>query len=357
MSDLQISLLIFGVFVIAGVYGFNLWQERKYRRRTEQAFAREQKDVLLQPESARAEERAEHRVEPSLQAGATLPSPPVNSSLPSSLAIDAAIDYMVEINLPSPADGADLHAELERLVASWHKPLLAVGYDPESAGWRPAGEMGGASYRQLRFAVQMSNRAGCIDQNQLAAFRDTAARWSEQKQGSLIAGEIEEARARALELDRFCVDVDIAFGVNVIAAGGNAFSGARIRALAEASGLELGADGAFHARGDRGDTRFTLINHEAALFVADQLDSVLTGGVTFLLDVPRVDGAPRVFDTMIELARKFSTALNGVLVDDNRVALSDDAIAGIRQQLAGIVARLEAGQIAAGGSRALRLFS
>ena len=33
MSDLQISLLAIGACVVAGVYAFNLWQERQFRRR------------------------------------------------------------------------------------------------------------------------------------------------------------------------------------------------------------------------------------------------------------------------------------------------------------------------------------
>ena len=48
---------------------------------------------------------------------------------------------------------------------------------------------------------------------------------------------------------------------------------------------------------------------------------------------------------------------DGVLVDDNRRPLTDEAIGKIRHQLTGILAKMDAGQIAAGGARALRLFS
>ena len=60
---------------------------------------------------------------------------------------------------------------------------------------------------------------------------------------------------------------------------------------------------------------------------------------------------------MLETARNFAAALDGMLVDDNRSALSDGAIEKIRRQLEGILAKMDAGQIAAGGARALRLFS
>ena len=60
---------------------------------------------------------------------------------------------------------------------------------------------------------------------------------------------------------------------------------------------------------------------------------------------------------MLELARNFAAALGGVLVDDNRAALSDGAIDKIHRQLESILAKMDAGQISAGGVRALRLFS
>ena len=60
---------------------------------------------------------------------------------------------------------------------------------------------------------------------------------------------------------------------------------------------------------------------------------------------------------MLETAGNFTAALDGMLVDDNRSALSDGAIEKIRRQLEGVLAKMEAGQIAAGSARALRLFS
>ena len=87
------------------------------------------------------------------------------------------------------------------------------------------------------------------------------------------------------------------------------------------------------------------------------METLATGGVTFLLDVPRVDDPLRAFDAMLETARNFAAELGGMLVDDNRSALSDGAIEIIRRRLEGMLAKMEAGQIAAGGARALRLFS
>jgi FtsZ-interacting cell division protein ZipA len=350
MSDLQIGLVVVGVFVVAGVYLFNWRQERIFRRNAEQAFAHEHEDVLLQ--SSPSDSTPQARVEPKMhavpKATETMPSPAEGDA-------DPLIDYVVEVALREPNDGASVRQELLALTAEWRKPLLVWGYDPASAEWHLAGA--GKPFEALRFALQMSNRAGCVDRSQLVAFRDAVLHWAGLMKGEAKCSDVAEAHAKALELDRFCAEVDIAIGVNVVSSDGNAFPGTKIRALAEASGLRLEPEGVFYARNDHGDALYTLDNHEPMPFVPEQIKSMSTSGLTFLLDVPRVSTATEAFDAMLETARSFAATLGGVLVDDNRAPLSASAIDKIRSQLRAILAQMEAAQVPAGGARALRLFS
>jgi FtsZ-interacting cell division protein ZipA len=151
-------------------------------------------------------------------------------------------------------------------------------------------------------------------------------------------------------------DVDIAIGINVVAGEGAAISGLRVAELAEKCALMLDSKGRFFAAGGQGAVMYTLENHEPMPFVANQLHELQTSGITFLLDVPRVADALTAFDAMLATARIFGAELNGLLVDDNRNALSDAALAAIRKQLEGILVKMQAGRIEAGGARALRLF-
>lgn len=356
MGDLQISLLVIGVLAVAAVYLFNWWQERQFRRRSERAFGREHEDVLLEGAPARDAEPVQ-RVEPKIAAESAARPVAVRAAVksPISAVPDPIIDYVVEVSLRTATDGMDLHDELLALAAGWGKPVLAAGYDRGSDAWQAAG--GGRQYSQLRFALQMSNRAGCVEQDQLTTFRDAVVKWAERNQGEARSTDVAEAHAMAVQLDRFCADVDIAIGINVVAREGSPFSGTKIRALAEAAGLKLEPDGVFIAYGERGDARFTLDNHEPMPFMPEQMKTLFTGGITFLLDVPRVDAAMQAFDTMAETARSFASALDGSLVDDNRHPLSGGAIDTIRQRLKGILAKMDAAQITAGGARARRLFS
>ncbi len=352
MSDLQISLLVLGALLVGGVYLFNWRQEREFRRKAEQAFTREHADVLLQDDAP--DSSAPARVEPKLK----VPPPPTARMVgapPDGDQIDSVIDYVVDVYPPRPQDGADLHQQLLTLSAGWRKRVLAAGFDAASGDWVDAGH--GRDFPQLRFALQMLNRAGCVEHGQLTAFRDAVLAWAQGLQADAKCLDTSEAHAMALELDRFCADVDIAIGVNVVAAEATPFPGTQIRALAEAAGLKLEPDGVFYAHDEDGEVLYTLDNHEPTRFVPEQITTLHTSGVTFLLDVPRVRTATAAFDEMLESARTFAAALNGVLVDDNRAALSAAAIDKIRGQLRAIVAKMEASQIAPGSARALRLFS
>jgi len=79
--------------------------------------------------------------------------------------------------------------------------------------------------------------------------------------------------------------------------------------------------------------------------------------LTLLLDIPRVDEPVRRFDEMVELARELAKALRTTMADDQRVALSDGAIAQIRAQVAATEDLMLVGHITPGSAQALRLFS
>jgi FtsZ-interacting cell division protein ZipA len=79
--------------------------------------------------------------------------------------------------------------------------------------------------------------------------------------------------------------------------------------------------------------------------------------LTLLLDIPRVSQPVRCFDAMVALAQELAKALRTTLVDDQRVALSEGAIAQIRVQVAATEELMLAGHITPGSAQALRLFS
>ena len=82
-----------------------------------------------------------------------------------------------------------------------------------------------------------------------------------------------------------------------------------------------------------------------------------TGGVTLLLDVPRVPEPVKVYDQMRALAKRLAITLDAELVDDRSRALTDAGLGTIRSQLQTVQATMRAKGIEPGGARALRLFT
>ncbi|MDP2266639.1 MAG: cell division protein ZipA C-terminal FtsZ-binding domain-containing protein, partial [Thiobacillus sp.] len=166
-----------------------------------------------------------------------------------------------------------------------------------------------------------------------------------------------DALERALAIDRFCVDVDVLIGLNVVARGEGAVNLTRIVREAETCNMVLGIDGVYQLLDSRGEPLFALCNHDAEPFSATVIEGQTSQGVTLQFDVPRVPDGLKVFDGMVAFGRKLANEVGGILVDDNLRPLTDTGIEKIRTQLTQIYERMEARGVPSGSRRALRLFS
>jgi hypothetical protein len=370
MSDLQLGLLAIGVAVVAGVIAYNRWQEARLRRRTEGAFASRHDDALLRGGGAAAEPAAPIRpavAEPA-QVDRTIehtlvvdgPSaqqlPEVPAVPPAAAGLDPAVDYIVELDCARPVAGADLARHAQALLdEGLVRPVHWEGYDEARALWRPVSPE--TRYERLRVGVQLTNRAGPLGDDDLLAFCGEV-----QEVALAIAAQVDfpdtdEAVARAEALDRFCAGVDVQIGLSVIGSESHAFSGSKLRSLAESAGMTIGRDGRFHRYAEDGTELFSLSNLEPMPFHAETMKTLQTRGVTALFDVPRVSASPSAFRRFIDFAHQLEQALGGVLVDDNRRPIGQAALEAIGQQLESIHRTMAARGIPAGGPLALRLFS
>jgi FtsZ-interacting cell division protein ZipA len=160
----------------------------------------------------------------------------------------------------------------------------------------------------------------------------------------------------AAQLDRFSADIDIQIGLNILSQI-QPFAGTKLRSLAEAAGMAFDDSGHFVRRDDEGNVLYRLTNQAESGFSSDTIKALSTQGITFLLDVPRVAHGDRVFNQMLDIARRFADALHGSLVDDNRRPLSDGELDPIRRQVVEYQAAMASRNLPAGGHLALRLFS
>ena len=368
MSDLQISLIIIGVIVIAGVAIFNWLQQLHYRRKIQAAFNYEHDDILLDQTNI---DDINQRIEPKLNKS-------ILNDIPTDLAeqftshethssdytntstvnFDSTSNYIVTIK-PDTAIPITLINPLLHRKFDYGKPLYWLGQKQEDESWEEIttnNAQANNSYICLQGCLQLADRAGPISEVELSRFRDMSQDFASQNSATIDCPDIVATHEQAVILDKFCAEVDVMIGINIISKDDGAFVGTKIRALAEASGFKLESDGLFKYRDDNGQLLFTLANYESAPFLPDNIKTLTTHGVTFLLDVPRIAKGEKVFDQMTHLAKIFSNTLGGIIVDDNRVPLSDNGLSRSKQQLIDIQTNMRNNKIDAGSQCALRLF-
>ena len=390
MSDLQISLVAIGGAVVVGVALFNWVQQRRFRRSAEEAFERKHEDVLLEPDESIEEDG---RIEPQLgkealqefqaetstgltgqgiEVDEAAEFPQADATSKAEMAImteqkaveagagaGAGIDYIVNIQSDALIPASCLTAVLRRKF-DFGKPVHWLGQRDSGASWEEVTvetNEGRGGYTKLKGCLQMVDRSGPVSEVNLSKFSDMVKNFATDMNAVADLPDIRHAHAQAVVLDQFCAEVDVMVSINIISKDGGAFTGTKIRALAEASGLKLETGGAFSYRDESGEVLFSLNNFDSAPFLPDNMRTLTTHGVTFLLDVPRVKNGERVFDQMMHLAGIFSTTLGGMLVDDNRISLTDSGIAKIKQHLGSMQAMMRARNMLAGGEISLRLFA
>lgn len=270
--------------------------------------------------------------------------------------LDPRLEFIVAMELVEPVVAAQiLHAQRDALHRL-NKPVHWVGFNERTREWERLLAGSDLPVRRLRVGLQLVNRLGPVSEGDVAIFTNAMRALADDL---MAVADMPSSRVldQAAEIDRFCAAVDLEIGINLVSRV-SAFSGTKIRALAEAAGMQLGADGMFTRYDDEGCAQFSLQNFESTQFSPETVRTLSTHGLTFVLDVPRVDHGERVFGQMAELAKRFADTLQGALVDDNRQPLSDSQLEHIRREFIGKPqATMASFGLPAGSPQAQRLFS
>jgi len=270
--------------------------------------------------------------------------------------LSPVIDYVAAFEAVEPAPAYQILESQQDALARIRKPVHWIGYNEAGREWEPIIDDGQSEYRRIRVGLQMVDRRGPLSHSELSIFHVAMQDLADELMAIADMPPRQNALDTAANLDQFCASVDIQIGINVVS-GGQVFAGTKLRALAEAAGMVIDADGRFVRCDDEGNVLYVLVNQEASGFSVDTMKTMSTHGITFLLDVPRVSHGERVFNQMVDLARRFADVLRGALVDDNRRPLSEGALEPIRRQVGQYQAQMAARNLPAGGALAQRLFA
>ena len=270
--------------------------------------------------------------------------------------LSPVIDYVASFEAVEPASAHQILEAQSRALARIRKPLHWIGYNERTRDWEPVIDDGESEFRRLRVGLQLVDRKGPLANGELSTFCRAMQDLADELMAIAELPPRQPALDAAQKLEAFCASVDIQIGINVVS-DGQSFAGTKLRALAEAAGMVIDGEGRFVRCDDDGVVQYVLVNQEAPGFLVDAMKTMTTRGVTFLLDVPRVPHGERVFNQMVDLARRFADVLCGSLVDDNRRPLSEGALEPIRRQVGQYQAMMSAQSLPAGGPLAQRLFS
>lgn len=366
MTDLQASLMAIGGTIVVGVISYNKWQEYKARKSVQRAFASEHDDVLMQPDTVEDRVPADlsaQRQEPTFVAeaplpadAATVPEEPVMqpdagietiAQKPQrELPVDELIDCAIPLSLEAPVRGEKILPKLQQLRHVGNKPVHFVG-QLEDGSWDSIAH--GVLYYGLFAGVQLANRAGALNEIEYSELIMRLRQIADEIDAEPEVPDMSEVMARARELHQFVAEYDAQLSVNVQSKGAPWAINTLLGAL-ERQGFDLRPDGRLIMPDGEGGILFSLSTNVT-------LAAEMTSRLTLLLDVPRVAPARDGFGAMTACAKVLAARLDGIVVDDGNQALAEAALNEIAEQVKAFYQHMEAANVPAGSTRALRLFS
>jgi len=393
MTDLQITLFGAGGVFIVGVFSYNKWQEYKAKKSVERAFSTDHDDVLMregespvadaQEPVLRQEPRfdtapaapavkaepsfgapppvavadAPVHAEPSLgdASAESVPvaapaAPPVQevsaASEQATSLVDPLIDCLLPLSLEAPVRGDKILPVLQTLRLVGNKPVHFIGLHV-NGDWEPITH--GGVYTKMQGGVQLASRSTALNELEYSELVTRLRGVADDIGAEPEVPDMMEVMAEARNLHRFVAGHDAQLGVNLHTNGAPWAISTLLVAL-EKQGFDVRPDGRFVMPDGDGGYLFSLSTNVT-------LAEETTPRLTLLLDVPCVAPARDGFGAMVACAKALVGRLDATIVDDYNQALSDAALAEIAGQVQEFYQEMDAADIPAGSTRALRLFS
>jgi hypothetical protein len=318
--------------------------------RSEPSFSLE--DVPLVDGGSGAYATPEHGA-PAVAPGITEDAAPVRSAdvgaPPSEQAtsqVDPLIDCLLPLELEAPIRGDKLLPVLQKLRFVGSKPVHFIGY-AVSGDWEPITH--GTVYTKLQGGVQLASRTTALNEIEYSELVTRLRGISDEIGAEPQIPDMIEVMGEAKTLHRFVASHDAQLGVN-LATNGAPWAITTLIGALEKQGFDVRPDGRYVMPDGDGGHLFSLSTNVSP---AEET----TPRLTLLLDVPCVAPVRDGFGAMVACAKSLVARLDATIVDDYNQPLSDEALAEIAGQVKDFYADMEASDIPAGSTRALRLFS
>jgi len=286
--------------------------------------------------------------EPVEEVAAFTPPPEMQARLAPrrELPVDELIDCNIPIALDNPLRGDKLLPLLQNLRHVGNKPVHFIGRTIEGE-WEAINH--GGIYSALLAGAQLANRSSALNEIEYSELVMRLRDLTDTLSGEPELPDMPDVIRTAQALHQFIADHDAQLSVNVRSQGAP-WSLATLLAALTRQGFDRRTEAYLVMQDGEGEVLFALSTN------ATPTDET-TDRLTLLLDVPRVAPSRDGYGALVACARSLSQRLGGVIVDDSDQLLTDEALADIAEQVSAFYSAMESAEIAAGSTRALRLFS
>ena len=350
MSTLQISLAVIGAFLLVIVLVHGAWTSRKNlpKQASHEANA-VVSDAAQAPGSVDSLERQEPVFDNSLEALTALTLPEKKGVL------DALIDVIAPITVDAQVSGEAALAAMPTTRRAGSKPFAVEGLSIESGEWETPSA--GQRYSAFQAGVQLANRTGALNQIEYSEFVMKAQAFADAVNGEPEFPEMHDEVARARELDQFASQHDAQLSFTLRAAS-IAWSPGYVQQNAARLGFVAGAiPGRMVLPGAHAQAPILGLSFDSQAAMAEDPEQTALRELTLSLDVPQVARSEQPFARMCEAALALSSAMDGVIMDDNGSRIRAEAMEIIHADLEKLYATLDARELSAGSLLGRRLFS
>jgi hypothetical protein len=389
MSDLHIALLILAGVLLALLFAYNKWTERRMLRRLDASLREGVGDPLMQPAPAGAVRPAPAgsnaqptspaaepvpvssvvqvtdlplsalyggRVEPRLDplpdekvqttapGEGQSPAAAVNAGATPRWVEDPLLDWVLELRCSHAVDGVtvfDAAAPLARLESGL--PLFLVAWDARHQLWVEPDRFG--FYTELLVATQLAHRRHKLDEIEASRFIAVVQQVAMALDADFDAPDVKRVVEMAQDLDQLCGRFDVQIGMTLDTTGAP-WDAQRVARAAQAARLTAASA-----------TRWERLTADGALVFSLRADAYPASRLSLELDVPLAPVAADPLRELFKASDLLAIELGARVIDDNGRPVNAASLAGIAEQLDGLYAEMTAAGIEPGSARARRLYA
>lgn len=286
------------------------------------------------------------------------PSPPstVTAARPARVVSELPFDQRLHVHasvvsgdgMPFDAGPIVLAAGRARAWVRLFRQSPLDEFDPEST----------ASVQQVVLALPLASRAGPLTQGDIDAWQFSVAEATRNMDGEVHFHGLEDAAARAVELDQFLAAVDITPHIYLVKEDQSGWAGTRLRSTLEANGFRLQSDGRFaYHEVETDQVIFHAVDGFERPFTPERLRTETIKALRFVLQPVNLTQPLARFDVYRQTLRALAKLLDGTLWMSDDTLVDDAAFAALREDVKRAMEALSQAGIEPGSDTARSLFA